>query len=91
MHDTAQEVHSGETYSAAADWLSLERERQLAALGVDWEPDRGHVERDWDWRLTQLLAFRRQNGHVQVGPSPSNTLGRVSKPASTPYAGLCVK
>ncbi|BDA51016.1 hypothetical protein COCOBI_17-2350 [Coccomyxa sp. Obi] len=51
----------------AIDWLSLERERQLMALGVDWCPDRGAAEREWDERLTQLLAFRRQHGHLQVG------------------------
>lgn len=49
------------------DWLSLERERQLMALGVDWRPDRGAAERMWDARLTQLLAFHRQHGHLQVG------------------------
>jgi len=48
------------------DWLSLERERQLMALGVDWRPDRGAAEHMWDARLTQLLAFHRQHGHLQV-------------------------
>ncbi|CAL8466147.1 g5683 [Coccomyxa elongata] len=51
----------------AIDWLSLERERQLTALGVDKWPHRGAAEREWDERLTQLLAFRRQHGHLQVG------------------------
>jgi hypothetical protein len=45
----------------------VERERQLASLGVDWAPHRGEAEREWDERLTQLLAFRRQQGHVQAG------------------------
>ncbi|CAK0786054.1 hypothetical protein CVIRNUC_009267 [Coccomyxa viridis] len=47
-------------------WLAPERERQLSMLSIDWKPDRTRGDADWDARLTELLAFRRQRGHVQV-------------------------
>ena len=43
-----------------------ERVRQLSVLSIDWEPDWTPDDADWDARLTELLAFRRQRGHVQV-------------------------
>ena len=35
-------------------------------LGIEWRPDRDRDDADWDSRMTELLAFRRQQGHVQV-------------------------
>ncbi len=35
-------------------------------LGVDWRPERAAGDVEWDARMTELLAFRRQQGHVQV-------------------------
>ena len=60
-----------------AGWLAPERERQLSMLSVDWEPDRTRGDADWDARLTELLAFRRQRGHVQVLLTPSDCTSLV--------------
>ena len=58
--------------AAHAGWLAPERERQLSMLSIDWKPDRTPGDADWDARLTELLAFRRQRGHVQVLLTSSN-------------------
>ncbi len=39
-------------------------------LGIDWRPGRAEDDADWDSRMTELLAFRRQQGHVLVQPHP---------------------
>ena len=51
-----------------AGWLEAERAAALAALGVDWRPDRGVSDGAWDALLTELLGFRRAHGHVHVPP-----------------------
>ena len=58
--------------AAHAGWLAPERERQLSMLSIDWKPDRMRGDADWDARLSELLAFRRQRGHVQVLLTSSN-------------------
>ena len=63
---------------AHAGWLAPERERQLSMLSVDWKPDRTRGDADWDARMTELLAFRRQQGHVQVLLTPFNCTSLVN-------------
>jgi len=50
----------------AAGWLPAGRAAALAALRVDWRPDRGAAERAWDAFLTELLAVRRARGDARV-------------------------
>lgn len=40
--------------------------QKLDELGVSWQPTRTDADILWDARLTQLLSFRREHGHVQV-------------------------
>ena len=47
--------------------LREDRRRLLGALGVGWGHPRGEAERAWDARLSELLAFKAEHGHLQVG------------------------
>lgn len=49
-----------------AGLLQPRRVRKLEELGVSWQPARTDADILWDARLTQLLSFRREHGHVQV-------------------------
>ena len=70
---------------AYAGWLARDRERQLSMLGIDWRPDRAEADADWDARMTELLAFRRQQGHVQV------TINATIVPSSTSLRGAVLR
>ena len=53
-----------------AGFLQPRRVQKLDELGVSWQPPRTDADILWDARLTQLLSFRREHGHVQVLPHP---------------------
>ena len=54
-----------------AGFLQPSRVRKLEQLGVNWQPACSDANKLWDARLTQLICFRKQYGHVQVCHSPS--------------------
>lgn len=49
-----------------AGFLQPRRVQKLDELAVSWQPTRTDADVLWDARLTQLLSFRREHGHVQV-------------------------
>jgi len=38
----------------------------LNQLGVSWRPVRTDADILWDVRLSELMSFRREHGHVKV-------------------------
>ena len=50
----------------ALRWLTAEQQAQLLALGADLKPQRSDEDREWDDRLTELLAYRREFGDCRV-------------------------
>ncbi len=57
-------------------------------LGIDWRSDRAEGNADWDARVTELLAFRRQQGHVQVTPAHTCEAS-LSCNLNTRSSGVC--
>lgn len=52
--------------NGVAGFLQPSRVRKLEQVGVSWQPTCTDSNRLWDTRLTQLIAFRKEHGHVQV-------------------------
>ncbi len=46
--------------------LREDRRKLLGALGLGWGHPRGEAERAWDARLSELLAFKGEHGHLEV-------------------------
>ncbi len=49
-----------------AGFLQPRRVQKLNQLGVSWQPVRTDADMLWDARLTELMLFRREHGHVRV-------------------------
>lgn len=52
--------------------LSKEKQRELEALGMEWDCDddraasRNHTEARWEARFAELVAFQKEHGHLRV-------------------------
>lgn len=62
----------------AAGFLQPQRVQKLKQLNVPWQPIRTEADILWDAKLTQLMSFRREHGHVRVS---KHGHVRVTKPA----------
>ena len=62
----------------AAGFLQPQRVQKLKQLNVPWQPIRTEADILWDAKLTQLMSFRREHGHVRVS---KHRHVRVTKPA----------
>lgn len=54
-------------------WLGNEQEAEMRTAGVDPKPRRSREDREWDERLTELLAYRREFGDCRVPASGWDT------------------
>lgn len=50
----------------AAGLLQPRRVQKLDQFGVSWQPVRTEADSLWDAKLSELISFRREYGHVQV-------------------------
>lgn len=53
-----------------ARMLSKKRVERLESVGFDWNfPKKSEAEIEWDLKISEMIKFRRRNGHCRVNPN----------------------